>query len=107
HPIEAALAGDSPLTLASHLPGGATTRVELLAHGHGAHGLSIRRASADGTTVIRVEPRGGVVIAGFGFREPVWHGPVNHSSISLGAASEDFLTARVEGNSGLATTSSG
>ena len=44
---------------------------------------------------------------GYGFREPIWHGPVSHASISLGAASEEFLTARVEGNAGLAMTSSG
>ena len=47
------------------------------------------------------------MLSGFGFREPIWHGPVSHASISLGAASEDFLTARIEGNAGLAMTSSG
>jgi glutamate synthase domain-containing protein 2 len=47
------------------------------------------------------------MLVGFGFREPIWHGPVSHASISLGAASEDFLTARIEGNSGLSMTSSG
>ena len=36
-------------------------------------------------------------LVGHGIREPLWHGPVGHASISLGAASEDFLKARVEG----------
>ena len=71
------------------------------------------RASRDGrVTVKRATPSagasgGGVVLSGFGFREPIWHGPVSHASISLGAASEDFLIARIEGNAGIAMTSSG
>jgi len=105
--LDQALTGEASLVLIAHGREGADTRVELVAKDHGGHGLSIVRASVDGTTVLRREPRGGYRLAGFGFREPVWHGPVNHSSISLGAASEDFLTARVEGNAGLSMTSSG
>jgi hypothetical protein len=67
----------------------------------------VLRASADGAVTLCRDPRGGLVLSGFGFREPIWHGPVGHASISLGAASEDFLMARVEGNAGLAMTSSG
>jgi glutamate synthase domain-containing protein 2 len=107
HAIEAALGGDAPLVLDARDPEGGETRIELVAHGHGAHGLSLARASRDGNVTVRREPHGGVRLWGFGFREPVWHGPVNHSSISLGAASEDFLTARIEGNTGLSMTSSG
>ena len=70
-------------------------------------GLSVRRASADGRILIKEDATGGFVLEGVGIREPVWTGPVNHASISLGAASEDFLLARVEGNAGLAMTSSG
>src|SRR5262249_10051731 len=38
---------------------------------------------------------------------PVWQAPIAHASISLGAASEDFLVARIEGNAGIAMVSSG
>ncbi|HTK31392.1 MAG TPA: glutamate synthase-related protein [Candidatus Saccharimonadaceae bacterium] len=107
HALENALAGDASLWLTSRDAEGAERRVELTAKAHGGHGRSVARASADGNVTLRREPRGGLVVAGFGFREPIWHGPVNHSSISLGAASEDFLTARVEGSAGLAMTSSG
>ena len=61
----------------------------------------------DGSVTLRREPDGGVTLAGFGIREPIWQAPVSHASTSLGAASEDFLTARIEGNAGLAMTSSG
>ncbi|MEO5619238.1 MAG: glutamate synthase-related protein, partial [Candidatus Eisenbacteria bacterium] len=125
--LERALATGGPLWLATRDVDGKAARVELLAHDHGAHGLSIVRASRDGGAVLRrtARPGSGAAAAGasagngagsgtdayqlvgFGFREPIWHGPVNHSSISLGAASEDFLTARVEGNAGLSMTSSG
>ncbi len=105
--LEAAVAGDAPLWLVTVDAEGREARTALAAHGHGGHGLSIARASRDGAVVLRREPRGGYRLSGFGFREPIWHGPVNHSSISLGAASEDFLTARVEGNRGLSMTSSG
>ncbi len=105
--LEAVLAGEKPLWLVARDPEGGDSTVELTAAGHGGHGLSLLRASVNGTITVRRDPRGGLVLSGFGFREPVWHGPVNHSSISLGAASEDFLTARVEGNAGLAMTSSG
>jgi len=106
HAIEAALAGPEPFRLVAADPEGGQKTIELIASGHGGHGLSVARASRDGAVTVRRTPRG-VVLAGFGFREPVWHGPVNHSSISLGAASEDFLMARVEGNAGLSMTSSG
>ncbi len=65
------------------------------------------RASSDGAVVLKRDPRGGLVLTGLGIREPIWHGPVCHASTSLGAASEDFLVARVEGNAGLTMTSSG
>ena len=109
HPLVAALAGPdgAPLELVAHDAEAGEQVTELIARGHGGHGRSILRASLDGNVTVRREPRGIVVISGFGFREPVWHGPVNHSSISLGAASEDFLSARVEGNVGLSMTSSG
>ena len=107
HAIEAELGGDQSLWLRARDSEGVELAIELLARDHGGHGLSVARASLDGSITVRRAPRGGVTIAGFGFREPVWHGPVNHSSISLGAASEDFLLARVEGNAGLSMTSSG
>ncbi len=107
HALERALEGDAPLWLAWRDGGGEEGTVELVASGHGAHGLSVARASRDGSVTVRREPRGGVTLSGFGFREPIWQGPVSHASISLGAASEDFLTARVEGNAGLSMTSSG
>ena len=81
--------------------------IELRAVGHGAHGATVVRASADGAVTLRRDPRGGLVLSGLGVREPVWHGPVCHASTSLGAASEDFLVARVEGNAGITMTSSG
>lgn len=109
HPIERALAGAAPLWLRGRAPDGAEALVELAAreHGGGGRGGSIARASRDGVAVVRRDPRGGTLLSGFGFREPIWHGPVSHASISLGAASEDFLIARIEGNAGLAMTSSG
>ena len=82
-------------------------RVDLIEQGHGGHGHSVLRASRDGGVTLRQVPRGGFALSGFGFREPVWHSPVSHASISLGAASEDFLIARIEGNAGLSMTSSG
>jgi len=84
-----------------------TSELELLANDHGAHGRSVVRASADGSTFLKRDPRGGYRLVGIGIRRPVWQGPVGHASISLGAASEDFLKARIEGNAGLAFTSSG
>ncbi|HTO89793.1 MAG TPA: glutamate synthase-related protein [Candidatus Sulfotelmatobacter sp.] len=109
--LESTLASGASLWISALDAEGDETRVELLARGHGGHGLSLVRASRDGTVTLRRSLRAGAPagyqLSGFGFREPVWHGPVNHSSISLGAASEDFLTARVEGNSGLSMTSSG
>ncbi|HTM57956.1 MAG TPA: glutamate synthase-related protein [Candidatus Udaeobacter sp.] len=107
HAIERFLDGDQSLWLRAIHPELGERVTELPARDHGGHGLSVARASRDGAVTIRRSPQGGVTIAGFGFREPVWHGPVNHSSISLGAASEDFLMARVEGNAGLSMTSSG
>ncbi|MEO5616521.1 MAG: hypothetical protein ABIS67_02010, partial [Candidatus Eisenbacteria bacterium] len=105
--LERALATGGPLWLATRDVDGKAARVALLAHDHGAHGLSIVRASRDGGTVLRRTARPGsgaaavgasagngagsgtdaYQLVGFGFREPIWHGPVNHSSISLGAAS--------------------
>ena len=81
--------------------------IELVSSGHAAHGATVVRASVDGSVTLRRDPRGGLVVSGFGFREPIWHAPVSHASTSLGAASEDFLTARIQGNAGLAMTSSG
>ncbi|HSL96471.1 MAG TPA: glutamate synthase-related protein, partial [Thermoleophilia bacterium] len=97
----------APLWLRASGPGGGERLVELQAVGHGAHGACVVRASADGAVTLRRDPRGGLVLSGVGIREPIWHGPVCHASTSLGAASEDFLTARVEGNVGLSMTSSG
>ncbi|HKA23618.1 MAG TPA: glutamate synthase-related protein, partial [Candidatus Eisenbacteria bacterium] len=74
---------------------------------HGAAGTSIARASSDGAIVLKRHPAGGYVLSGLGVREPVWQAPIAHASISLGAASEDFLVARIEGNAGLAMVSSG
>ena len=69
-------------------------------------GLSVRKASADHRIVLR-ETASGLVLEGTGVREPIYSGPVHHASISLGAASEDMLLARIEGSLGLALTSSG
>jgi glutamate synthase domain-containing protein 2 len=116
HPLDAALAGATSLWLVardgSSAGPGAVTRIELTAGEHGGRGHSVARASGDGSVTVRRAPAAagdaaGLVLSGFGFREPIWHGPVSHASISLGAASEDFLTARIEGNSGLSMTSSG
>ncbi len=107
HVVERAIASGGPLWLRARGPEGEESVVELSARDHGGLGASVARASRDGVVVVRRDPRGGTVVRGFGFREPVWHGPVSHASISLGAASEDFLIARIEGNAGLAMTSSG
>jgi len=108
HPLAAAVAGDErPLWLVAVGAAGERTTVELSAVAHGGRGASVLRASGDGAIVLRREPRGGVTLAGRAVREPIWHGPVSHASTSLGAASEDFLTARIEGNAGLTMTSSG
>ncbi len=107
HPLGAAIEGDASLWLVARDAEGALRSLELTASAHGGHGLSVARASQDGAVTLRRHARGGVTVAGFGFREPIWHGPVAHASISLGAASEDLLVARIEGNAGLAMTSSG
>ncbi len=113
HPLEGALApggaadSDGSLWLRAVAVDGAVTETELTAVGHGAHGVSVLRASADGAVVLKRDPRGGLALSGFAVREPIWHAPVSHASMSLGAASEDFLRARIEGNAGLAMTSSG
>jgi glutamate synthase domain-containing protein 3 len=71
-------------------------------------GVSVRFASDDHSIFVRVSPAGDRwQLVGTGVRAPVYTGPVNHASISLGAAGEDFLMARVEGNAGLSITSSG
>ncbi len=107
HLLEDALEGDAGLWLRAVDADGAQTLTELLAAGHGAHGASVLRASADGGVTLKREPGGGLALSGFAVREPIWHGPVCHASTSLGAASEDFLTARIEGSAGLTMTSSG
>jgi glutamate synthase domain-containing protein 2 len=110
HPLAesvAALDGGAALTLRAVATDGSTSALELAAVGHGAHGAGVVRASADGAVVLKRDPRGGLVLSGLAIREPIWHGPVCHASTSLGAASEDFLVARVEGNAGLTMTSSG
>ena len=81
--------------------------IELTAEDHGGRGHSILVASRDGSVVLKRDPRGGWHLSGLGIRQPIWHGPVGHASISLGAASEDFLVARIRGSAGLAFTSSG
>jgi hypothetical protein len=105
--LEAALADERPLRLKAADPEGHNALLELAPVGRGYRGFTVLRASTDGTVTLRRDPRGGLVLSGFGFREPIWHGPVAHASISLGAASEDFLIARIEGNAGLTMTSSG
>jgi glutamate synthase domain-containing protein 2/glutamate synthase domain-containing protein 3 len=71
-------------------------------------GMSVRWASEDHGAFVRVVPDADrYELVGTGIREPLYTGPVNHASISLGAAGEDFLLARVEGNAGLSITSSG
>ncbi|MFQ5600849.1 MAG: glutamate synthase-related protein [Candidatus Krumholzibacteriia bacterium] len=97
-----------PIELAPVAPAGAP-------HGSGRRpapappaGVSVRKASADHRILLKADPAGtGFVLEGLGVREPVYSGPVNHASISLGAAGEDFLISRVEGNVGLSLTSSG
>jgi glutamate synthase domain-containing protein 2 len=106
HAVENAVAGNDSLWLVARDAEGAERTTELSSR-HGGHGQTIARGSSDGLVTLRREPRGGTVLSGFGFREPIWHGPVCHASISLGAASEDFLIARIEGNTGLTMTSSG
>ncbi|MFT5050732.1 MAG: glutamate synthase domain-containing protein 2 [Chlamydiales bacterium] len=86
---------------------GSEHQVELLERGHGGHGRSVLRASADGSVSLKRDPRGGLRLSGTGIRQLLWAAPVSHASISLGAASEDFLKSRIEGNKGLAFTSSG
>ncbi|HET9325403.1 MAG TPA: glutamate synthase-related protein [Candidatus Eisenbacteria bacterium] len=106
--IEPALSASGALTLVSRDGDHAEKKIELLSQGHGGRGASVVRASRDGAVTLRREPGASTfVLSGFGFREPVWQGPVSHASISLGAASEEFLMARIEGNAGLSMTSSG
>jgi glutamate synthase domain-containing protein 2 len=107
HPIERALEGGAPIQVVARDGAGSTRTIELTARDHGGMGRTVARASQDGAITVCRDPRGGVRIAGFGFREPIWSGPVHHASISLGAASEEFLVARIEGNAGLSMTSSG
>jgi glutamate synthase domain-containing protein 2 len=106
-PLAASLATEAPLWLVARDAEGSEARIELVPPGERATGRTVLRASRDGAVTLRRDPRGPLVLSGFGFREPVWHGPVSHASISLGAASEDFLMARIEGSSGLSMTSSG
>jgi glutamate synthase domain-containing protein 2 len=71
-------------------------------------GVSVRRASRDHRILLREDlAGGGFILEGNAVREPLFSAPVHHASISLGAAGEDFLRARLEGNQGLALTSSG
>ena len=119
HPLERALEGEESLWLRAVDAAGRETLTEL---GRGALGASgapetagsggrrattVLRASADGAVTVRRDPRGGFIVSGAGVREPIWHGPVCHASTSLGAASEDYLIARIEGSAGLTMTSSG
>jgi hypothetical protein len=99
--LAAPLATSTSLWLVAREPAGGEQRIELMVPGASATGRSVLRASRDGTVTLRRDPRGPLVLSGFGFREPVWHGPVSHASISLGAASEDFLMARIEGTRAL------
>ena len=63
-------------------PEGNGTLTELRALGHDGRGFTVLRASVDGTVTLRRDPRGDLLLSGFGFREPIWHGPVSHASIS-------------------------
>ena len=110
----------APLYVVPRLEGAVGAAIELRAlsgpiAGHDGHaqpargapaGLSVRRASADERVLVR-QDIGSFVLEGAGVREPLYSGPMNHASISLGAAGEDFLLARLEGNQGLSLTSSG
>ena len=114
HPLEQALDAGEPLWLRppSTATGANPGRARATGRRGGRHrspatGRTVLRASADGAVVVRRDPRGGLVVSGTGVREPVWHGPVCHASTSLGAASEDYLIARIEGSAGLTMTSSG
>ena len=122
HPLERALEGDEPLWLRAVDAAGHETLTELCpvafaaadapdgrdAPGApGGRGTTVLRASAGGAVTIRRDPRGGLIVSGASVREPIWHGPVCHASTSLGAASEDYLIARIEGAAGLTMTSSG
>ena len=126
HPLERALEGEESLWLRAVDAAGRETLTELgrgalgasgaartTATRHGASGqaggrdTTVLRASADGAVTVRRDPRGGLIVSGAGVREPIWHGPVCHASTSLGAASEDYLIARIEGSAGLTMTSSG
>src|SRR5207237_10635462 len=78
HALERAVEGEGALVLVAQEGGGPETRIELAARGHGAHGLSVLRASEDGTVTLTRAPAGGLQLRGFGFREPVWQGPVSH-----------------------------
>jgi ferredoxin len=105
-PVERLLEGDASLWLVAR-EGAGTRAIELSSAPEARLGHTVVRASRDGAVTLVRDPRGGLTLKGFGFRAPIWHGPVSHASISLGAASEDFLVARIEGNAGLAMTSSG
>jgi ferredoxin len=102
--LEAAMASGAPLEVVALGPDG--DKPELLALA-AATGSAIASASADGAIVLKRHPAGGYVLSGLGVREPIWQSPISHASISLGAASEDFLVARIEGNAGIAMVSSG
>lgn len=101
--------GASEIRLSAKDPAndGAESRIVLRTTNHGAHGRSVVAASEDGSAVLKRDPRGGLLLEGHGVRRPIWQGPVGHASISLGSASEDFLKARIEGNTGITFTSSG
>jgi glutamate synthase domain-containing protein 2 len=106
--IEAEIARGANLEVAVSGAGFEEVRsIPLQEQGHGGSGLSVVQASADGQVILKRHPTGGYVLSGLGIRAPLWQSPVSHASISLGAASEDFLTARLEGNEGLAMVSSG
>ncbi|MEM7305859.1 MAG: glutamate synthase-related protein [Planctomycetota bacterium] len=101
---------DTTLRVVAHDPAATSPgpiEVELVREGHGGRGQTVLAGSADGTIVLKRDPRGGMRLTGFSIRRPIWQGPVGHASISLGAASEDFLVSRIRGSAGLAFTSSG
>jgi glutamate synthase domain-containing protein 2/glutamate synthase domain-containing protein 3 len=106
--LRRALASGEPLEMVAADEAGSGARLTVLGRtGAGSGGELLARASLDGRVTLKRHPAGGYVLSGLGVRRPIWQGPVAHASISLGAASEDFLVARLEGNVGLTMVSSG
>src|SRR5439155_22026853 len=88
HPLEAGIDAPGSAWLVARDAEAGEQRIELPAAGHGGHGLGVARASRDGRVTLCREPRGGLPLHGFRFREPLWHGPVCHASIAPGAPSD-------------------